>query len=148
MTSTSATDQQAGSVRVSDAERDMVVSQLSEHFQAGRLTTEEFDERAGLALGARTRSDLTTLMTDLPGGTRALAWPSGSPAQASQPGGAAPVARPGIRGVWVVLAVIAVVSTVASLAGHGAGSHVPWGLILVGLFLFRGYCRGTRRARQ
>src|ERR1044072_7484528 len=41
-------------MRASDADRDAVVSDLSEHFQAGRLTAAELDERTGLALAART----------------------------------------------------------------------------------------------
>jgi DUF1707 SHOCT-like domain len=32
-------------IRVSDAERDQAVAELSEHFQSGRLTQEEFEER-------------------------------------------------------------------------------------------------------
>jgi hypothetical protein len=33
---------------------DRVLAELSEHFQAGRLTAEELDERSGRALQART----------------------------------------------------------------------------------------------
>jgi len=32
-------------IRVSDAERDQAIAELSEHFQAGRLTQDEFDDR-------------------------------------------------------------------------------------------------------
>jgi DUF1707 SHOCT-like domain len=52
--------------RASDADRDAVVSDLSEHFQAGRLTAGEFDERAGQALTARTWGELGELVADLP----------------------------------------------------------------------------------
>ncbi|HYV79812.1 MAG TPA: DUF1707 domain-containing protein, partial [Streptosporangiaceae bacterium] len=41
-------------MRASDADRDAVVAALSEHFQTGRLTREELDERTGRALTART----------------------------------------------------------------------------------------------
>lgn len=54
------------SLRASDADRDAVVATLSEHFQAGRLTTEELDERTGRALAARTLGDLSELTADLP----------------------------------------------------------------------------------
>ena len=55
-------DNQTGSysradIRVSDADRDQAVTELGEHFQAGRLTQEEFDDRSGLALQARTGRD-------------------------------------------------------------------------------------------
>ena len=52
-------DNQTGSypradIRLSDAERDQAITELGEHFQAGRLTQEEFDDRSGRALQART----------------------------------------------------------------------------------------------
>ena len=52
--------------RVSDADRDQAVTLLREHVVVGRLTLDEFSERVGLALAARTRGDLATAMTDLP----------------------------------------------------------------------------------
>jgi hypothetical protein len=55
-----------GGIRVSDAERDQAIAELSEHFQAGRLTQEEFEDRSGRALRARTGSDLGELFADLP----------------------------------------------------------------------------------
>ena len=56
----------AAEMRASDADRDAVLSELSEHFQAGRLTAAEFDERAGQALVARTWGELRDLLRDLP----------------------------------------------------------------------------------
>jgi len=56
----------AGRMRASDADRDATLAQLSEHFQAGRLTQDEFEERSGQALTARTMGELGDLMTDLP----------------------------------------------------------------------------------
>jgi hypothetical protein len=53
-------------MKASDADRDAVLSDLSEHFQAGRLTAEEFDERAGRALASRTWGELKDLLRDLP----------------------------------------------------------------------------------
>lgn len=55
-----------GDIRVSDADRDQAVTELSEHFQSGRLTQDEFDDRSGQALRARTGADLSGLFTDLP----------------------------------------------------------------------------------
>ena len=56
----------SGSLRVSDADRDRAIAELSEHYQAGRLTTEELEDRTGRALQARTTADLAALFTDLP----------------------------------------------------------------------------------
>ncbi|MGH9047470.1 MAG: DUF1707 SHOCT-like domain-containing protein [Acidimicrobiales bacterium] len=53
-------------MRVSDAERDRVAEALSEHYSAGRLDANELKERLDKAIGAKTRGDLSGLMTDLP----------------------------------------------------------------------------------
>jgi hypothetical protein len=55
-----------GDLRVSDAERDRAVSELSDAFQAGRITFEEFDRRSTQALSARTGRQLTATVADLP----------------------------------------------------------------------------------
>src|SRR3984957_16599017 len=54
-----------GDLRVSDAERDLAVSELSRAFQVGRLTTEEFQHRSEQAFAARTGNELTLLLADL-----------------------------------------------------------------------------------
>lgn len=53
-------------IRIGDAERDAAVSALSEHYVAGRLTKDEYDERSAVAWRARTSSDLVPLFVDLP----------------------------------------------------------------------------------
>ncbi len=55
-------------LRVSDADRDAAISELGEHFQAGRLDPAELDDRTGRALRARIESDLDQLLADLPRG--------------------------------------------------------------------------------
>lgn len=55
-----------GAIRVSDAERDATVAELSQHYQQGRLTAEEFDERSAKALTAKTGGQLHALFVDLP----------------------------------------------------------------------------------
>jgi hypothetical protein len=55
-----------GPIRIGDAERDQAVAVLSEHFVAGRLTQEEFEERSDQATRARYDDDLSPLFTDLP----------------------------------------------------------------------------------
>jgi len=59
-------DYPPGDLRVSDADRDRALGELSEAFQAGRLTAAEFDQRSGQALGARTGQELAVLLADLP----------------------------------------------------------------------------------
>ena len=51
---------------MADADRDRAVTQLREHVVEGRLTLDEFSERIGLALEARTVGDLRAVLVDLP----------------------------------------------------------------------------------
>ena len=51
---------------VSDADRDLAVARLREHFAVGRLTHAELDERLSAALTAQTSGDLRGLLADLP----------------------------------------------------------------------------------
>jgi hypothetical protein len=53
-------------LRVSQAERDEVVTVLAGHFADGRLTVDEYEERVEAALAARTGRDLEPLLEDLP----------------------------------------------------------------------------------
>lgn len=52
--------------RIGDAERDQAVHLLGEHYAAGRLTKDEYDERVDAAWTARTRAGLDPLFWDLP----------------------------------------------------------------------------------
>lgn len=54
-------------MRASDAERELTVQRLQRAVGTGRLTVEEFDERAAKAYAARTRGELAALTRDLPG---------------------------------------------------------------------------------
>lgn len=53
-------------MRISDADREHVTERLREHFAAGRLDSEELDERTTAALNAKTYGDLRRVMADLP----------------------------------------------------------------------------------
>lgn len=54
------------SLRVADADREQLIDELREHSVAGRLTSEELEERIGGAYRASTRADLDALRADLP----------------------------------------------------------------------------------
>lgn len=58
----------AAAVRIGDVERQRATLLLGEHWAAGRLEAEEFEERTALALAARTDGELAALLRDLPGG--------------------------------------------------------------------------------
>ena len=53
-------------LRASDLDREQVVAALQRHTAAGRLSLDEFAERAGLAYAAATLADLATVTRDLP----------------------------------------------------------------------------------
>jgi hypothetical protein len=53
-------------LRASDADRERAITDLREHAAAGRLTLEEFSERADRAVAAKTLADLEEVRSDLP----------------------------------------------------------------------------------
>lgn len=53
-------------VRIGTAERERAAADLGEHYSAGRLTAEEFEERVRLAYQAKIGGDLEPLFADLP----------------------------------------------------------------------------------
>jgi len=53
-------------LRIGDAERDVAMTQLREHFVAGRLTFDELSDRIDAALAAKTQRHIDRLMADLP----------------------------------------------------------------------------------
>ncbi|MGQ5654192.1 DUF1707 SHOCT-like domain-containing protein [Streptomyces sp. EKR5.2] len=53
-------------VKVSDAERDIAVERLKDHYVAGRLTLSELEDRAAVAYQAATVAQLGAITADLP----------------------------------------------------------------------------------
>jgi hypothetical protein len=107
-------------LRVSDADRDAVVTELGEHFQAGRLDAAELDDRTGRALRARVRSDLDEVLTDLP---RIPPVPGEPQAVARSRSPLVPLLVP----VLIAAALVAVTLT-AGIAGGGWHHHWAAGI--------------------
>jgi hypothetical protein len=132
-----------GDFRVSDADRDRAVAELSEHFQSGRLTQEEFEDRSGRALQARTGSELSALFSDLPQRLEPFA---GMPPAAASAGAVRRGARMPVAGVVIACVIAAIVvgnvfSNVHHVHGSGFGWLVP---VLVLGFVFRRVACGRR----
>lgn len=53
-------------LRASDADRERVVAALERHTAAGRLTLDEFGQRAGRVFAAATLGELAAVTSDLP----------------------------------------------------------------------------------
>ena len=59
-------DTSPGQLRASDADRDRVLARLQDALASGMIDLEEFHDRSGQALGARTRRELAATTSDLP----------------------------------------------------------------------------------
>ncbi|MFC4004904.1 DUF1707 domain-containing protein [Prauserella oleivorans] len=94
-------------IRASDADRDRVVATLRRHVGDGRLSLDEFSERAASAYRARTRDELNELMRDLP--------PLDPPAPRSMPLRRMPML------IWIFLAALlgAALLTAADITAMG-----------------------------
>jgi hypothetical protein len=126
--------------RIGDVERDAAITALGEHFAAGRITKEEYDERAGFALRARTASDLRPLFVDLP----AQAGRVGSGARGSKDPrtGRAWDARNGRT--WPRSAVPVLPMLMLLVGVLVAANHAWWMLFIVGWVFFCGPWRYRR----
>jgi len=125
-------------MKASDADRDEVVAALSEHFQAGRLTTEELEDRTGRALSARTLGELDALMTDLPAGRQA------------KPACEASSQRRGHAELAVIAPVLALVAVVALVVGVRSDHHGLdiWVVVPIALIVVRRLSRPLERRRR
>ncbi len=124
---------QAPDLRVADVDRDAAAAALGDHFEAGRLTADELEDRLGRALTARTSRDLTGLFDDLPAPVR-------QPGAAERAGldrwrrrGRA--AWPAVAGAVLVVAVLSAFIFGPHQGGHGGWA--PWWIIPVIFFLVR-----------
>jgi hypothetical protein len=107
-------------LRLSDADRDDAIVRLSEHYAAGRLDKDEFDERSDAVWTARTGADLAPIFADLAPVARARA----------------PYAGPWVRRGWFPLPFVPVLFVLVALT---VVTHVPFVLLaFVGWFLFLG----------
>ena len=124
-------------LRVSDAERDAVAAELAEHLKDGRLEVAEFDERVSQAIGARTRGDLDTLLSDLP---RLTPSPPPIPRTARLPFPLVAIAI-FVAGMFV----LGGISRAAAASGHPVWAiWWLWWLIPFAIFFARRRLRGHR----
>lgn len=123
-------------LRIGDADREAAVADLGEHFAQGRLSKEEYDERADAVWSARTRSDLAPVFADLPGSAYAPgAQPRTGP---SRPGpawtpasvaGRVPATRGGVPWTAVKVALVALVFLTVV-------THLPFVILGAGLWFW------------
>jgi len=153
-------------IRVGDAERDAVATQLREHYGDGRLTLDELNERLDQTLRARTGADLNAVTRDLPhvgsswaaatGGTTSPTGqlPPGGQSQggnrSDQGNGFGPQGRglsgmasliPAMLGVWALLMVAGFLAF-----GPGGGRPIAFVIFFAALAMIRRIF-GRRRGR-
>jgi hypothetical protein len=110
-------------LRLSDADRDDAIVRLSEHYAAGRLDKDEFDERSDAVWTARTGADLAPIFADL------------APARSERVPYAAR-SGPWARRGWFPLPFVPVLFALIALT---AVTHLPFVLLaFAGCFLFLG----------
>ena len=151
-------------IRASDADRDRTAALLREHLAAGRLSSEEFNERLDKAYAAKTLGELDQLLSDLPGidlyhlpdhsvdrrrgggGTFGLPW-----LLAPRAGRGISPAWRAAWGSWVTVSLIAFLAWL--LSGHPGNLWFlwvagPYGIILFGRWLSGGSPQGRQPPRR
>jgi len=147
-------------IRASDADRDRTAAALREHLAAGRLTTEEFDERLDKVYAAKTLGELDDLMADLPrtdpgqspdasphhagSGPLAPGQPSGGPVEASQ-GRFSPAWR-AAWGSWLGISLLFFVIWLVS--GASGGLWFVWVPAIMGVLLLGRWISGAPAHRS
>lgn len=131
---------EARGVRIGDAERDAAVAALGEHYAAGRLTKDEYDERAAQAWTARFQRDLDPIFTDLPRRPAeapvVAQWHGPAGWSGPRPGPPAGWQRPPLWAFPLMLLAFGAVVTLAFTIG-------PW--VLLALFWFGAFGAGHRQ---
>jgi DUF1707 SHOCT-like domain len=137
-----------GDIRVSDAERDQAIAELSEHFQSGRLTQDEFDDRSGRALKARTGTDLGGLFGDLPPRHAVTTPPQSAFAATDTEFTPGDPPRPNFLPVGRVIIAFVVAAIIAGglfgVHGHHHGGSIGWLVPVVVVCLVVLRLRGRR----
>jgi hypothetical protein len=138
-------------MRASHADRDRAIATLKAAFVQGRLTKDEFDDRVGQTLAARTHAELAALTTDIPAGADVPSPPRGSgsgPARLRESKAARAAAGATVAAGLLMIAAI----------GNGSGNPITvlvaalvlspvWMAVLAGLLLLHSRLE-KRAARQ
>lgn len=117
----------SSNLRIGDTEREAAISALGEHFAAGRIDKDEYDERSAVAWTARTAAALKPLFADLPEPRGTTPKPGGTSMGASGSARARKPWRGGYHVARVVLVPIVVVLAVLSL--------IPWFVVAVAVWI-------------
>jgi hypothetical protein len=117
-------------LRAADADRAATAELLQRHYAAGRLQTQEFEERIARCFAAKTMGELHDLVADLPRSSALAPEPASSRARSY------PVGRLALVAPFVLVLVVAVGLT---------GAHAVWLAWPLAFFVLRaGLWHGRR----
>jgi hypothetical protein len=116
-------------LRVSDEDRERAVSELREHFAAGRLDAEELADRLGRVLAARTSTELRAARADLP------AIPES--AEALHRARRSQLARELVQQTGAALVPFVVCTAIWLVSGASGGFWPAWVLLIAAIPLVR-----------
>jgi hypothetical protein len=120
---------EAAGLRASDRDRDVVLEVLTEGYAEGRLTREEYDERATATSSAKTLGDLRAMIRDLVPDrpvARVTGWDAEDLHRQAVERWAAQ-RRQAFTAFLLPTLVCWAIWLMAGLGEHGAGSHIfPW----------------------
>jgi hypothetical protein len=133
-------------LRAGDADRDAVAGRLREAHAEGRLTADEFEERVGAVLAARTMGELTALTADLPTPGPRVARTGDEAEVGRREDRPTEVERShtSLRAAWGTSTAVLVTSTIWFVTGLSGGWSYfwpvwvagPWGAVLLARTLF------------
>jgi hypothetical protein len=127
-------------IRASDEDRSQIADALGEHYAAGRLTLEEFQERLDEIYAATTLGELDHLMADLPGTDLSRLPRRRAPGQVQVPPGGTVLARRSAWRFWLAVSVVAFAIWV--LGGASGGPWFLWAAVPLALLMLRRWLAG------
>jgi hypothetical protein len=130
-------------IRASDEDRSRAAAALGEHYAAGRLTLEEFQERLDKVCAAATLGELGRLMADLPGTDLSRLPERHAPGPVQVPAGGSALAWRAAWRFWLAISVFAFV--IWLLGGASGGPWFLWMAVPLGLVMLRRWMAGGPR---
>lgn len=132
-------------IRISDAEREQVSAALGQHLATGRLTMTEFEDRLDVIYAARTRGEVSVVLTDLP----ITEPPPPLPSVPDAPAACAPAWTS-----WALTGAICLLIWVTTSLTQGQPLNFwpawvigPWGIVLIARAAQIRHARGVRPGR-
>lgn len=130
-------------IRASDEDRSRTATALGEHYAAGRLTLEEFQERLDKVYAAKTLGELNRQMADLPRTDLGRLPERRAPGPVQVPADGSALAWRAAWRFWLAIGIVAFV--IWLLGGASGGPWFLWVAVPLGLLMLRRWITGGPR---